>query len=145
MRVLVLNGPNLARLDLRDSKFYGDLNFAQLKEFITSTAKALDLEVDIRQSDSETKIIGWLHEAADFNLPVIINPAAFTHYSYAIRDAAEMLKAPLIEVHLSNPMAREEFRQTSVISGVATGTIAGFGPDSYRLALIAMARLVKLG
>lgn len=145
MRVLVLNGPNLARLDLRDSKFYGDLNFTQLKEFITSAALAVDLEVDIRQSDSETEIIGWLHEAADFNLPVIINPAAFTHYSYAIRDAAEMLKVPLIEVHLSNPMAREEFRQTSVISGVATGTIAGFGPDSYRLALIAMATLVKLG
>ena len=145
MRVLVLNGPNLARLDLRDSKFYGDLNFTQLKEFITSAALAVDLEVDIRQSDSETEIIGWLHEAADFNLPVIINPAAFTHYSYAIRDAAEMLKVPLIEVHLSNPMAREEFRHTSVISGVATGTIAGFGPDSYRLALIAMATLVKLG
>jgi 3-dehydroquinate dehydratase-2 len=145
MRVLVLNGPNLARLDLRDSKFYGDLNFNQLKEFITTQAIVVGLEVDIRQSDSETEIIGWLHEAADFNLPVIINPAAFTHYSYAIRDAAEMLKAPLIEVHLSNPMAREEFRQTSVISGVAIGTIAGFGPDSYRLALIAMARLVKLG
>lgn len=144
MRILVLNGPNLARLDLRDSKFYGDLNFNQLKEFITTQATVVGLEVDIRQSDSETEIIGWLHEAADFNLPVIINPAAFTHYSYAIRDAAEMLKAPLIEVHLSNPMAREEFRQTSVISGVAIGTIAGFGPDSYRLALIAMARLVKL-
>lgn len=144
MRVLVLNGPNLARLDLRDSKFYGDLNFTQLKEFIIAAAKAVELEVDIRQSDSETEIIGWLHEAADFNLPVIINPAAFTHYSYAIGDAASMLKAPLIEVHLSNPMAREEFRHTSVISAVATGTIAGFGPDSYRLALIAMAELVNL-
>jgi 3-dehydroquinate dehydratase-2 len=86
-------------------------------------------------------MINWLHEAADKNLPVIINPAAFTHYSYAIRDAADMVKAPLIEVHLSNPLSREEFRHTSVISGVANGTIAGFGPDSYRLALSAIANL----
>ena len=97
----------------------------------------------MRQSDQESEIIGWLHEAADKNLPVIINPAAFTHYSYAIRDAAELVKAPLIEVHLSNPLAREEFRHTSVISGVANGTIGGFGPDSYRLALRALTSLLK--
>jgi 3-dehydroquinate dehydratase II len=77
------------------------------------------------------------------NTPVIINPAAFTHYSYAIRDAAELVKSPLIEVHLSNPLAREEFRHTSVISGVANGTIGGFGPDSYALALRALANLLK--
>jgi 3-dehydroquinate dehydratase-2 len=88
-------------------------------------------------------MISWLHEAADQKTPVIINPAAFTHYSYAIRDAADLVHAPLIEVHLSNPMSREEFRHTSVISGVANGTIAGFGPDSYRLALIAIAGLLK--
>ena len=98
---------------------------------------------DVRQSDSEVEMISWLHEAADKSIPVIINPAAFTHYSYAIRDAADMVRAPLIEVHLSNPMSREEFRHTSVISGVADGTIAGFGPDSYRLALIAISALVK--
>jgi 3-dehydroquinate dehydratase-2 len=103
----------------------------------------LNIECDVRQSDSEVEMISWLHEAADKNTPVIINPAAFTHYSYAIRDAADMVKAPLIEVHLSNPMSREEFRHTSVISGVANGTIAGFGPDSYRLALIAISRMVK--
>jgi len=136
--VLVLNGPNLGRLDMRDSSVYGALNFSQLVEFIVKEASALGFSADVRQSDSEAEIVGWLHEAADANLPVIINPAAFTHYSYAIRDAAEMLKAPLIEVHLSNPLSREEFRHTSVISGVATGTVAGFGPDSYRLALLAL-------
>ena len=136
--VLVLNGPNLGRLDIRDSSVYGTLNFSQLVEFISKEASQLGFVADVRQSDSESEIVGWLHEAADAKIPVIINPAAFTHYSYAIRDAAEMLKVPLIEVHLSNPLAREEFRHTSVISGIATGTVAGFGPDSYRLALIAL-------
>ena len=143
MKVLVLNGPNLARLDIRDSSIYGDLSYPQLVELIISSAQELGFEADVRQSDQESEIIGWLHEAADKNLPVIINPAAFTHYSYAIRDAAELVKAPLIEVHLSNPLAREEFRHTSVISGVANGTIGGFGPDSYRLALRALTSLLK--
>ena len=142
MKVLVLNGPNLGRLDLRNSAIYGDLDFKGLALFIEGAAKALDLEADVRQSDSESELISWLHEAADDKVPVIFNPAAFTHYSYAIRDAVEMLKAPVIEVHLSNPLAREEFRHTSVISGVVNGAIGGFGPDSYRLALIAMKGLI---
>ena len=142
MKVLIINGPNLARLDIRDSAIYGDLSYPQLVELITSSASDLGFEADIRQSDQESEIVGWLHGAADTNTPVIINPAAFTHYSYAIRDAAELLKAPLIEVHLSNPMAREEFRHTSVISGVATGTIAGFGPNSYVLAINALKSLL---
>ena len=94
----------------------------------------------MRQTNDESELIGWLHEAADNSTPVILNPAAFTHYSYAVRDACAMKSAPLIEVHLSNPAAREEFRHTSVISAVATGTIAGFGADSYVLALHAIAR-----
>jgi 3-dehydroquinate dehydratase-2 len=143
MKVLVLNGPNLGRLDLRDSNIYGDLDFAGLKAIILEAGSGLGFECDVRQSDSEVELISWLHEAADSNTPVVFNPAAFTHYSYAIRDAADMVKAPLIEVHLSNPMTREEFRHTSVISGVANGTIAGFGPDSYRLALIALSRRIK--
>jgi 3-dehydroquinate dehydratase-2 len=143
MKVLVLNGPNLARLDIRDSSIYGDLSYPQLVELITSSARDLGFEADVRQSDQESEIISWLHEAADSNTPVIINPAAFTHYSYAIRDAAELVKSPLIEVHLSNPMAREDFRHTSVISGVANGTIGGFGPDSYRLALRALSTMLK--
>jgi 3-dehydroquinate dehydratase-2 len=143
MKVLVLNGPNLARLDIRDSKYYGDLNWEQLRELIAKSAKVLGFDADIRQSDDEATIVSWLHEAADNNLPVIINPAAFTHYSIAIHDAAEMVKSPLIEVHLSNPMSREEFRHTSVISGVANGTIAGFGPNSYILALNALKSLIS--
>ena len=143
MKILVLNGPNLARLDLRDSSTYGDVTYPNLVTLVTEKAAKLGFEVDMRQSDDEAEIIKWLHEAADANLPVIFNPAAFTHYSYAIRDAAEMLKAPLIEVHLSNPLSREEFRHTSVISGIASGTIAGFGPNSYLLALEAMQSLLQ--
>jgi len=143
MKVLVLNGPNLGRLDIRDSSIYGDMNYAQLVSQIESAAKTHGFVADVRQSNDEAEIITWLHEAADANLPVIINPAAFTHYSYAIRDAAEMVKAPLIEVHLSNPLTREEFRHTSVISGVANGTIGGFGPNSYVLALIALKALLS--
>ena len=142
MKVLVLNGPNLGRLDIRDSSIYGDMSYADLVAHIRTAAKTHGFEADVRQSNDESEIIGWLHEAADTNTPVIINPAAFTHYSYAIRDAAEMVTAPLIEVHLSNPLSREEFRHTSVISGVANGTIGGFGPNSYVLALIALKALV---
>jgi 3-dehydroquinate dehydratase-2 len=141
-RILVLNGPNLDRLDLRDSTIYGSMNFAQLTEYVIKMGEELGLAAEVRQSNSEVEIISWLHEAADHEIPVIFNPAAFTHYSYAIRDAAAMLRAPLIEVHLSNPLAREEFRHTSVISGVAKGTIAGFGANSYRLALLAMKELI---
>ena len=142
MKILVINGPNLGRLDIRDSAIYGDFNYPELESHIKGAALTHGVDVDIRQSDDESEIIGWLHEAADQGLPVIINPAAFTHYSIAIRDAAELVKSPLIEVHLSNPMAREEFRHTSVISGVANGTIAGFGPNSYVLAITAMKALM---
>lgn len=144
IKVLVINGPNLSRLDIRDSSIYGDLTYLQLKDLINAEAKALGFDTDVRQSDQESEIIGWLHEAADLKMPVIINPAAFTHYSYAIRDAAELVKSPLIEVHLSNPLSREEFRHTSVISGVADGTIGGFGPNSYLLALRALTELIAV-
>ena len=143
MKVLVINGPNLARLDIRDSAIYGDLSYPQLVAHIEGAAKTHGFIADVRQSDDEATIISWLHEAAEGSTPVIINPAAFTHYSYAIRDAAELVKSPLIEVHLSNPLAREEFRHTSVISGVANGTIGGFGPNSYVLALIALKALTS--
>jgi 3-dehydroquinate dehydratase-2 len=143
MKILILNGPNLARLDLRDQTIYGDLDYQSLSEFVTRKASDLGLVVDIRHSDSESELISWIHGAADANMPIIINPAAFTHYSYAIRDAISMVKAPVIEVHLSNPMSREEFRHTSVVSGVVQGTIAGFGAESYALALLAMQKLIK--
>ncbi len=141
--ILVLNGPNLGKLGAREHRFYGDLDYGQLCDFIKRSAEELDLAVEIRQSDDEAVLIGWLHEAMEKTIPVIFNPAAFTHYSIALRDACAMLRAPLIEVHLSNPLAREEFRHTSLISGVSTGTIAGFKEDSYRLALIAMDSLVE--
>ena len=143
MKILVLNGPNLSRLDLREKNFYGDIVYSDIEKLIRAEATRLNVEVDIRQSDNEAELISWLHEAADKNMPVIFNPAAFTHYSYAIRDAVAMLKAPCIEVHLSNPLSREEFRHTSVVSGVVNGTIAGFGIDSYLLALQQMPKLVK--
>ena len=143
MKVLVINGPNLSRLDIRDSSIYGDMSYPQLEAHIRRAADSNGFTADVRQSDDEATIIGWLHEAADSNTPVIINPAAFTHYSYAIRDAAELVKAPLIEVHLSNPLSREEFRHTSVISGVANGTIGGFGPNSYSLAMAALKTLIS--
>jgi 3-dehydroquinate dehydratase-2 len=142
VKILILNGPNLSRLDLREQSYYGDLDYAQLKSAIEKRAAELKIEVDIKQSDSESELISWLHEAADKKQPVIINPAAFTHYSYAIRDAVAMLTAPVIEVHLSNPLSREEFRHTSVVSGVVNGTIAGFGAESYLLAILAMQKLV---
>jgi 3-dehydroquinate dehydratase-2 len=138
VKVLVLNGPNWARLGTREPFVYGSTTWAQVRETISEYAAGLGMQADIRQTDSESELIGWLHEAADERLPVVLNPAAFTHYSYGVRDAAAQLDAPLIEVHLSNPAAREEFRHTSVISAVATGTIAGFGVRSYLLALDAL-------
>ena len=143
MKCLVLNGPNLSRLDLREKNYYGDITYQDIEKAIKREAATLQIETEIRQSNDEAEIISWLHEAADNKMPIIFNPAAFTHYSYAIRDAVVMLKAPCIEVHLSNPLSREEFRHTSVISGVVNGTIAGFGLDSYRLALRALQQLVK--
>jgi len=141
MKVLVLNGPNLGRLGSREPEIYGSTTFADLVALCEKTGAELGQEVDVRQTDSETELIGWLHGAADAATPVVLNPAAFTHYSYALRDACAMLTAPLIEVHITNPHKREEFRHKSVVSGVATGVIAGFGVGSYRLALRALASI----
>ena len=138
-RVLVLNGPNLGRLGTREPDVYGTLTHEQLSEQVVALGEALGLSVEVRQTDDEATLIGWLHEAADGALPVVLNPAAFTHYSYAVRDAVAQRTAALIEVHLSNPAAREEFRHHSVVSAVATGTIAGLGIESYLLALRAIA------
>jgi 3-dehydroquinate dehydratase-2 len=143
MKVLVINGPNLDMLGKREVNFYGSNTYEDLKLMISNYASNLGLEADIRQTNDEATMISWLHEAAESNLPVIINPAAFTHYSYAIRDAIVMVQAAKIEVHLSNPLSREEFRHTSVISGVVDGTISGFGVNSYRLALEAIRDLTK--
>jgi 3-dehydroquinate dehydratase II len=135
--ILVLNGPNLGRLGTREPEVYGSETLVDIGASLAASVPD-DVEIDLRQTDDEAELIGWIHEAVDRRLPVVLNPAAFTHYSYALRDAAAQLKTagvPLVEVHLSNPHARESFRHTSVISGVASGVIAGFGSDSYRLAV----------
>jgi 3-dehydroquinate dehydratase-2 len=139
MVVMVLNGPNLGRLGSREPEVYGSTTYADLVAACEKAGGELGLEVEVRQTDSEAELVAWLHEAADNAWPVVLNPAAFTHYSYALRDACAQLTAPLVEVHITNPHTREDFRHTSVISGVATGVIAGFGVDSYRLALRAIA------
>jgi len=139
-RVLVLNGPNLGRLGSREPEVYGSACYDDLAAACRNAGAELGLDVDVRQTDDETELVSWLHEAADGGMPVVLNPAAFTHYSYALHDACAQLTAPLVEVHISNPAARERFRHTSVVSSVATGTIAGFGIDSYVLALRALAR-----
>jgi 3-dehydroquinate dehydratase-2 len=141
-RVLVLNGPNLGRLGTRQPEVYGSATLDDLRGSLEGDAPE-GVEIVLRQTDDEGTLIGWLHEAVDERMPVILNPAAFTHYSYALRDAVAIVTEaglPLIEVHLSNPHAREEFRHTSVVTGVATGVIAGLGFDSYRLALAAVLR-----
>lgn len=140
--VLVLNGPNLGRLGSREPDVYGRLDAAGLADQVARWAADLGLAADFRQTDDEAELIGWLHEAVDTGTDVVLNPAAFTHYSYGLRDAAAQLRSAgvrLIEVHLTNPATRERFRHTSVIAAVADGTIAGFGPRSYQLALLALA------
>ncbi|NEM90217.1 type II 3-dehydroquinate dehydratase [Galbitalea soli] len=138
--VLVLNGPNLGRLGSREPDVYGSGDLAELDRVLSAAAPA-GWTVELRQTDDEATLMSWLHGAADSGAPVILNPAAFTHYSYALRDAVALVTkagGTVIEVHISNPHAREEFRHTSVISAVATGVIAGFGFDSYLLALHAI-------
>ncbi len=137
--VLILNGPNLNRLGSREPDVYGSQSYEELVAIAEAEASKLGLTVDVKQSNDEADLINWIHGAVDAKTHVIINPAAFTHYSYALRDACALVTTAglkLIEVHISNPHARETFRHTSVISGVATGVIAGFGLDSYRLALV---------
>ena len=142
--VLILNGPNLGRLGSREPEIYGSLSLADIEGILRADAPE-DVALRFEQTDDEATLMGFLHEALDARMGVILNPAAFTHYSYAIRDACAMVTSaglPLIEVHLSNPHSREEFRHRSVISGVATGVILGFGADSYRLAMTQMMTLL---
>lgn len=134
-KILVLNGPNLGRLGRREVDVYGATSYADLVALCERTGAELGVAVEVRQTDHEGEMLGWLHEAADAGTPVVLNPAAWTHYSIAVRDACAMLTAPLVEVHISNVHAREEFRSHSVVSPVATGVIAGLGLDGYALAL----------
>nr|WP_221378036.1 type II 3-dehydroquinate dehydratase [Actinoplanes polyasparticus] len=140
--IYVLNGPNLGRLGTREPTVYGSTTHADLEQLCLSTGERLGLKVEVRQTDAEFEMIKWLHQAADEGADVVLNPAAWSHYNIAIRDAAAMLRGRLVEVHISNIHTREEFRHHSVISAVATGVIAGLGVDGYRLALEHLARFV---
>ncbi|WP_148614988.1 type II 3-dehydroquinate dehydratase [Nocardioides rubriscoriae] len=142
MRVLVLNGPNLGRLGRRQPEIYGSTTHAELASLCVGWGAALGLEVDLRQTNHEGVLLDWLNDAADQATPVVLNAAAWTHYSYAVFDACAQLTAPLVEVHISDPTQRPEvFRHTSVVTPHAAEVIAGHGIDGYRLALESVARL----
>jgi 3-dehydroquinate dehydratase-2 len=134
-RVLVLNGPNLGRLGTREPAVYGRTTYADLAALCERAGEELGVAVEVRQTDHEGELLGWLHAAADVGAPVVLNAGAWTHTSVAVRDACAQLTAPLIEVHLTNVHRREEFRHHSYISGVATGIVVGLGVEGYVLAL----------
>jgi 3-dehydroquinate dehydratase-2 len=133
--VLVLNGPNLGRLGTREPEVYGTTTYEQLVTLCQDAGRDLGVDIDVRQTDAEHEMIGWLHMAADTGVPVVLNPGGWTHTSVALRDACAALTAPLVELHISNVHAREEFRRHSYISPVATAVLAGFGVAGYPLAI----------
>lgn len=135
MTAWVLNGPNLGRLGTREPSVYGTTTYADLVRMCESTGAELGMPVQVRQTDHEGEMLGWLHEAADRELPVVLNAGAWTHYSVAVRDACAQLRAPLIELHISNVHKREPFRHHSYLSDVSTGVVAGLGVRGYVLAL----------
>ena len=143
-KVNVINGPNLGRLGKRQPEVYGSTTHDDLVALIEGEAADLGLDVLVRQSDSEAELLDWIHDAADAGEPVVLNAGALTHTSVALRDACAELRAPLIEVHISNVHAREEFRHSSYLSAVATGVIVGLGVQGYLLALRYLASL-RLG
>ncbi|GAA0522269.1 3-dehydroquinate dehydratase [Saccharopolyspora subtropica] len=135
MKVFVLNGPNLGRLGTREPAVYGSTTHADLVAMCERAGRELGVDVEVRQTDFEGEMVQWLHEAADRNVPVVLNAGAWTHYSVAVRDAAAQLNADLIELHISNVHKREPFRHTSYLSDIATGVIAGLGVAGYPLAI----------
>lgn len=139
MTIQVLNGANLGRLGTREPEIYGATTYAQLVEVLEKAARELQLEVRVRQTDDEGELLRWVHEATDAGDPVVINPGGWSHTSVVLRDALAALRAPLVEVHVSNIHKREEFRHHSHVSGVADGVIAGLGVEGYVLALQWMA------
>jgi 3-dehydroquinate dehydratase II len=146
MRVLVLNGPNLGRLGRRQPEIYGSTTHAELAELCRQWGADLGLDVEVRQTNHEGVLLDWLNVAADDATPVVLNAAAWTHYSYAVFDACAQLTAPLVEVHISDPTQRPEvFRHTSVVTPHAADVVAGLGIDGYRIALETVARLTQLG
>ncbi|WP_432561018.1 type II 3-dehydroquinate dehydratase [Kineococcus sp. SYSU DK003] len=145
MKILVLNGPNLGRLGRRQPEVYGTTTLGDVEARLQRLAAELGVEVELRQTDAEHEMLGWIHDAADAQLPVVLNPAAWTHTSVALRDACAELTAGLVELHVSNVHAREDFRRHSYITPVATGVIAGLGVDGYELAVRHLASRVAGG
>jgi 3-dehydroquinate dehydratase-2 len=143
VRVAVFNGVNLDVLHRRDPALYGGISLNQLENQIYSWARELELLADCRQTNSEAEYVGWCHDAFDWAGGVVVNPGAWTHYSYAIRDALELFKAPVVEVHLSNVDEREEWRRHSVIADIAAQRIVGKGPEGYHDALAFLAERPK--
>ncbi len=139
MRVAVLNGVNLDVLGRRDPEHYGGLSLNQLEGRIYEWARELELLADCRQTNSEGEYVDWCHDALDWAGGVVANPGAWSHYSYAIRDALELFEAPVVEVHLSNIAEREEWRRHSVIEDIAAARVIGKGPEGYREALTFLA------
>jgi 3-dehydroquinate dehydratase-2 len=139
MRIAVFNGVNLDVIGKRDPNVYGGLGIRQLEARIFEWAAELELNVMCRQTNNEGDYIGWCHEALDWADGIVLNPGAWTHYSYALRDAIELFKVPVVEVHLSNVDQREEWRRKSVISDLAAKRVIGKGPDGYREALAYLA------
>lgn len=139
-RVLVLNGPNLNLLGQREPAVYGTTTLADISAMLAAAAGPLGLRTDLRQTNHEGQMIDWLHEARNDTHAVILNPGGWTHTSVALHDAVKAIGTPVIEVHISNPHARESFRHTSFVSPVARGVIVGFGADGYLLALHAASR-----
>jgi 3-dehydroquinate dehydratase-2 len=139
VRVAVLNGVNLDVLDRRDPAVYGGLSLNQLETRIYEWALELEIQAECRQTNSEGEFVGWCHDALDWAGGIVVNPGAWSHYSYAIRDALELLEAPVVEVHLSNIEEREDWRRHSVIADVAAHRVMGKGPDGYREALVFLA------
>ena len=136
MKVLVLNGPNLGRLGRRQPEIYGHTTYAELVELCVEWGHGVGLDVDVRQTNHEGELLDWLNQAADEGTPVVLNAAAWTHYSYALFDACGQLTAPLVELHISDPASRpEEFRHHSVVTPHAAREIVGQGIDGYRQAL----------
>jgi 3-dehydroquinate dehydratase II len=144
MKVLVLNGPNLGRLGRRQPEIYGSTTHAELTELCREWGQGVGLDVEVRQTNHEGQMLDWLNQAADDATPVVLNAAAWTHYSYALLDACAQLTAPLVEVHISEPKQRpEEFRHASVVEAYAMRTISGQGIDGYRQALEVIASAAR--
>ena len=141
-RIAVLNGPNLGQLSSRETEHYGDVSYEELAQYCVDFGREQGLDVHCRQTDSEGELVRLIHESADTCAGIVLNAAAYTHTSVAVRDALLCVSVPVVEVHLSNPAAREDFRRRNLIVDVVAGSVAGFGSTGYGLALAGLKALL---